>query len=365
MSETADTRKSVFISGNEATAEGGIAGGCRHFFGYPITPQNEIPEYMSEHLPEIGGVYLQAESEVAAINMVYGAAAAGARVMTTSSSPGIALMQEGLSYMLGSELPAVFVNMVRGGPGLGNIAAAQSDYWLATRGAGHGDGRCITLTPYSVQELHDFTAGAFEIADRYQNIVMVLADAILATMMEPCELIPRRDLPLPDRPYAVGPHDRSERERNIINSLWIDFDVMEAVNLRIEERYTRAGEEITDWEEFGSDDPQIMLCAYGISARICESVVMRADEAGVRLRLIRPRTVFPFPTEPIRRWAERVDATLVVELSMGQFVEDVRLAVEGSCPVELLARSGGNMPTPGDVLQKVREVARHVGVAAK
>jgi len=358
-----EERKRVFISGNEATAEGGIAGGCRHFFGYPITPQNKIPEYMAEHLPLIGGVYLQAESEVAAINMVYGASAAGARVMTTSSSPGIALMQEGLSYMLGSELPAVLVNMVRGGPGLGNIAAAQSDYWLSTRGAGHGDGRCITLTPYSVQELHDFTAGAFEIADRYQNIVMVLADAILASMMEPCDLIPRREMAPPRRDYAVGPHDPDERERNIVNSLWVDFDAMEAVNIRNEERYARAAAEITDWDEFGSDDPQVLLCAYGISARICESAVMRAEEAGVRLRLIRPKTVFPFPIEPIREWSERVDAVLVVELSMGQFVEDVRLAVEGRCPVDMLGRAGGNMPAVSDVLAKAREVAQKAGVA--
>ena len=359
-----EARKRVFISGNEATAEGGIAGGCRHFFGYPITPQNEIPEYMSEHLPPIGGVYLQAESEVAAINMVYGASAAGARVMTSSSSPGIALMQEGLSYMLGSELPAVLVNMVRGGPGLGNIAAAQSDYWLSTRGAGHGDGRCISLTPYSVQELHDFTAGAFEIADRYRSVVVVLADAILATMMEPCEMIPREELPLPERDYAVGPHDRAQRERNIVNSLWIDFDTLEAVSLRIEDRYAQAAEEITDWDEFGHDEPQLLLCAYGISARICESAVLRAEEAGVRLRLIRPKTVFPFPTEAIRAWSERVAATLVVELSMGQFVEDVRLAVEGRCPVELLGRSGGNMPTVRDVLAKVREVAANAGIQA-
>ena len=295
--------------------------------------------------------------------MVYGASAAGARVMTTSSSPGIALMQEGLSYMLGSELPAVLVNMVRGGPGLGNIAAAQSDYWLSTRGAGHGDGRCITLTPYSVQELHDFTAGAFEIADRYQNIVMVLADAILASMMEPCDLIPRREMAPPRRDYAVGPHDPDERERNIVNSLWVDFDAMEAVNIRNEERYARAAAEITDWDEFGSDDPQVLLCAYGISARICESAVMRAEEAGVRLRLIRPKTVFPFPIEPIREWSERVDAVLVVELSMGQFVEDVRLAVEGRCPVDMLGRAGGNMPAVSDVLAKAREVAQKAGVA--
>jgi 2-oxoglutarate ferredoxin oxidoreductase subunit alpha len=253
--------------------------------------------------------------------------------------------------------------MVRGGPGLGNIAAAQSDYWMATRGAGHGDGRCITLTPYSVQELHDFTAGAFEIADRYRNPVMVLADAILASMMEPCELIPRREMDPPERDWAVGPHDPDERERNIVNSLWIDFDEMEAVNLRLQDRYERAAEEITDWDEFGSDDPQVLLCAYGISARICESAVMRAEEAGVRLRLIRPKTVFPFPGEPMRQWSERVAVVLVVELSMGQFVEDVRLVVEGRCPVELLARAGGNTPTVSDVLAKVREAATNAGVA--
>ncbi len=351
----------VLISGNEATAEGGIAGGCRYFFGYPITPQNKIPEYMAEHLPPLGGVYLQAESEVAAINMVYGAAAAGARVMTTSSSPGISLMQEGLSYMLGSELPCVLVNMVRGGPGLGNIGPAQSDYWLATRGAGHGDGRCITLTPYSVQELHDFTAGAFDIADRYRNPVMVLGDAILASMMEPCELLPRRELPPPGRPYAVGPHEPGERERNIVNSLWIDFDAMEAVNLRLEERYRRAAEEITDWEEYGAEEPEVVLCAYGISARICEGAVMRAAEAGVPVRLVRPKTVFPFPSAPYAQWAERVKTMLVVELSMGQFVEDVRLAVAGRCPIELLCHAGGNMPTVGDVVERVMQISTRAG----
>jgi len=354
-------RRRVLISGNEATAEGGIAGGCRHFFGYPITPQNKIPEYMAEHLPPIGGVYLQAESELAAINMVYGAACAGARAMTTSSSPGISLMQEGLSYMLGSELPCVVVNMVRGGPGLGNVAVAQSDYWQATRGAGHGDGRCITLTPYSVQELHDFTAGAFEIADRYRNPVCVLADAILASMMEPCELQPRRELPPPVRPWAVGPHDPAERERNIVNSLWVDHNLMEAVNLRIEERYRQAAEEITDWEEFGSDDPEVLLCAYGISARICESAVGHAAEAGVRTRLIRPKTVFPFPRAPYAQWAERVEQMLVVELSLGQFVEDVLLSVNGRCEVDLLARTGGSMPTVADVVERIVQLARRAG----
>lgn len=356
-----EPRERVLITGNEATAEGAIAAGCRHFFGYPITPQNKIPEYMSDHLPPIGGVYLQAESEVAAINMVYGAAAAGARAMTTSSSPGISLMQEGLSYMLGAELPGVIVNMVRGGPGLGNVGPAQSDYWQATRGAGHGDGRCLTLTPYSVQELHDFTAAAFEIADRYRNPVCVLADAILASMMEPCELIPRSDLPPPDRPWAVGPHEPGSRERNIVNSLWVDFDLMEAVNLRIEERYRQAAEEITAWEEFGADEPEVVLCAYGICARICETAVIRAEEQGLALRLVRPKTVFPFPYAAYAAWADRVQGMLVVEMSMGQFIEDIQLAALGRCPVELLGRAGGHMMTVDDVVTRARALARGHG----
>jgi 2-oxoglutarate ferredoxin oxidoreductase subunit alpha len=352
MSEAERTRE--FINGNEATARGAIAGGCRYFFGYPITPQNKIPEYMSEHLPEMGGVFLQAESEVSAINMVYGASSAGARVMTTSSSPGISLMQEGLSYMIGSELPCVLVNMVRGSPGLGNIGPAQSDYWLATRGCGHGDGRCITLTPNSVQELHDFTARAFDIADRYRNATMVLADAILANMMEPCDVLPPTEMPPADRPYAVGPHGE-ERERNIVNSLWVEFDVMENVNLRIQERYRQAAEEITDWEEYGSDEPEVLLCAYGISSRVCETAVDEAGKAGVRARLVRPKTVFPFPGEPIAQWAEQVKCTVVVEASMGQFIEDVRLAVEGRCPVELIAHAGGNVAMVSEVVARMLE----------
>ncbi|MCD6360216.1 MAG: 3-methyl-2-oxobutanoate dehydrogenase subunit VorB [Armatimonadetes bacterium] len=358
MSE--ERREAVLVNGNEATAEGAIAGGCRFFFGYPITPQNKIPEYMSEQLPLIGGTYLQAESEVAAINMVFGAASAGARVMTTSSSPGISLMQEGLSYMTGAELPCVLVNMVRGGPGLGNIGPAQSDYWLATRGCGHGDGRCITLTPSSVQELHDFTARAFEIADRYRNPTMVLADALLANMMEPCRMLPRRELPPPDRPWAVGPREDG-RERNIVTSLYIDFDELEAVALRQEERYRQAAEEITEWDEYGDDEPELLVCAYGISARICETAVDEALAEGLRVRLINPKTVFPFPTAPIREWAERVAGVLVVELSMGQFIEDVKLAVEGRCPVQLIAHSGGNMPWVSEVVRRLMEMAREAG----
>ena len=344
------------ITGNEAAAEGAIAGGCRNFFGYPITPQNRIPEYMSEHLPEIGGVYIQAESEVAAINMVYGAAATGAWAMTTSSSPGISLMQEGLSYMIGSELPCVVVNMVRGGPGLGNIAPAQSDYWLATRGAGHGDGRCLTFAPFSIQEVYDLTGEAFPISQKYRNPVMILADAVLASMREPCLLHERRDAPKEKPPWAVG-RGAESRERNIVNSLWIDPQVLEEVNWRIEHRYQQAAEDETRWTEHGADEPQILVCAYGISARICQTAVERTTEAGVPARLIRPISLFPFPSQVIRDWAERTRKVLVVELSMGQFVEDVRLAIEGACPVEFMGRTGGMMMTPAEVAERIIAMA--------
>ncbi|MCD6350666.1 MAG: 3-methyl-2-oxobutanoate dehydrogenase subunit beta, partial [Armatimonadetes bacterium] len=262
----------VLIKGNEACAEGAIAGGCRYFFGYPITPQSQIPEYMSEHLPLIGGVYVQAESEVAAINMVMGAAAAGAIPMTTSSSPGISLMQEGLSYILGCELPCVIVNMVRGGPGLGNIAPAQSDYWMSTRGLGHGDGQGLVFAPYSVQELHDWTADAFEIAGRYRLPVTIVGDAALAQVTEPCWLRPRGEPLSLDREWAVG-GGLQGRERRIVNSLWVQPEVMEAVNLRNAERLRRATEEMVRWEETGSDEPQILICAYGIMARVAETAL--------------------------------------------------------------------------------------------
>ncbi len=343
----------VLMEGNEAAAEGAIAGGCRFFFGYPITPQSQIPEYMSWRLPEVGGVFIQAESEIASINMVYGAAAAGGRVLTSSSSPGISLMQEGLSYLIGSELPCVVINMVRGGPGLGNIGAAQSDYWLATRGAGHGDGRPIVFAPYSVQELHDFTADAFEIAERYRNPVMILGDAYLATMLEPC----RR------RPVAPAPHGRdfpwtcgsglAGRDRHIVNSLYVDLEEMERVNLRINARYAEARRNETRWEEYGADDPRIVLCAYGIAARVCETATDWAIARGIPVRLLRPISVFPFPSEPLAKLAATAEQCMVVELSMGQFIDDVRLAIEGRCPVSLLGHSGGVVCTPEEVLAQI------------
>lgn len=346
----------VLMEGNHAAAEGAIAGGCRFFFGYPITPQNQIPEYMSGRLPEVGGVFVQAESEVAAINMVYGAAAAGGRVMTSSSSPGISLMQEGLSYIIGAELPCVVINMVRGGPGLGNIGAAQSDYWLATRGAGHGDGRHLVYAPYSVQELHDLTAGAFDVAERYRSPVMILGDAYLGTMLEPCRLRPVSETPSGyDFGWTVG-SGLAGRERHIVNSLYTNLPEMEQVNLRIARRYEEAAACETRWEEYGAEEPDVLLCAYGISARICETAVDWAIERGVAARLLRPITLFPFPSAALAALAERVRHCMVVELSLGQFMEEVRLAVEGRCPVSLISRTGGMVFTPEEVLESMLEV---------
>lgn len=346
------------MEGNEAAAEGAIVGGCRFFFGYPITPQSQIPEYMSWRLPEVGGAYLQAESEVAAINMVYGAAAAGARVMTSSSSPGISLMQEGLSYIVGAEIPCVVINVVRGGPGLGNIGAAQSDYWLATRGAGHGDGRPLVFAPHGVQEMHDLTAGAFELAERYRSPVMILADAYLGTMIEPCAVRAVSETPVVhERPWALG-GGLAGRQRRVVNSLYTDLPEMEQVNLRIARRYDEATQRETRWEERGAEAPEIVLCAYGIMARVCETVVDWALDRGIGVRLVRPISLFPFPNEPLIRLAETAKHCIAVELSMGQFIDDVRLAVEGRCPVTHFGRAGGMVCTPEDVLEHLMEIAR-------
>lgn len=353
----------TLIKGNEAAAWGAIAGGCRQFFGYPITPQNQIPEFMAEHMPEVGGIYLQAESEVAAINMVYGAAATGARVMTSSSGPGIALMQEGLSYIVGARLPCVIVNIQRGGPGLGNIGPSQSDYFMATRGAGHGDGSGLTFAPYSVQELHDWTMKAFDIAERYRTPVTILGDGILGQMQEPCRLAPwdKSPNPLGDPTerfdWAVG-GAREGRERRIVNSLYINLDALEEHNHVIFDSYAEATRNEVVWHEYGHEEPDLLLCAYGISARVCETAIQWAAETGLKLRLLRPVSLYPFPTAPLREWADRVKRIVTVELSMGQLVQDVRLAVEGRCPVDLVSRVGGCFLTPEEVLEKVKELSQ-------
>jgi len=344
----------VLMKGNEAVAEAAIIGGCKYFFGYPITPQNEIPEYMAKRLPEVGGTFIQAESEVSAINMVYGAAGSGARVMTSSSSPGISLKQEGISYIAGAELPCVIVNMVRGGPGLGNIAPAQSDYFQATKGGGHGDYRLIVLGPDSVQELVDLTIEAFDLADRYRNPVMILGDGILGQMMEPVEF---RDTEIrigPEKPWAAT--GARGRERNLINSLHIIPEDNDRFCQHLREKYELILTREIRYESYFADDADIILAAYGSTARICKAVVDQARQDGIRVGLIRPITLWPFPAEPFRQAAEYTGSFLAVEMSNGQMVEDVRLAVNGQKPVGFYGRTGGVVPAKGQIYAEVKKI---------
>lgn len=347
----------ILMRGNEAVAQAAMDAGCRAFFGYPITPQNQIPDYFAAHMPEVGGVFLQAESEVAAINMVYGAAAAGVRAMTASSSPGISLKQEGISYLAESELPCVIVNIMRGGSGLGNIAPAQADYFQSVKGGGHGDYRTLALAGWSVQELYDLTREAFELADRYRSPVLVLGDALLGQMMEPM-VLPREVVDpasLPPKPWATT--GARGRPHNVINSLYIEPEKLEEVNLRLQARYEAASEEVQYAEE-DLEEAELALVAYGTAARVSVSAVREARRAG----LFRPITLYPFPEQRLREVAGRVKAMLVVELSLGQLVEDVRLAVEGRCPVRLLGRTGGVVMTPAEVLEAIRRLAGEMGV---
>jgi len=349
------------MKGNEALVRGAISGGCRAFFGYPITPQNEVPEYMSKLMPAAGGVFLQAESEVAAINMVYGAACAGVRAMTSSSSPGISLKQEGISYIAACELPCVIANVQRGGPGLGNIAPGQADYFQAVKGGGHGDYRLLTLAPWSVQECYDLTALAFDLADEYRNPVMILADAIIGQMIEPMvekEVVPR----LVEKPWATT--GAKGRPKNVINSLWIDIAVMEALNERLQRKYQLMAAREVRFSEMQTADADVVLVAYGSTARICKTVVDLARSEGLNVGLLRPISLFPFPSAPIAKLAEAGKRFLVVEMSAGQMVEDVRLAVNGRSEVEFHGRTGGAVPTPTEILDKVRAMhGRPAGVS--
>ena len=349
----------VLMKGNEAIAEAAIQAGCRHYFGYPITPQNEIPEYMARRMPQIGGVFLQAESEVAAINMVYGAAGAGARVMTSSSSPGVSLKQEGLSYIAGAEIPCVVVNMVRGGPGLGSIQPAQSDYYQATRGGGHGDYRMIVLTPSTVQEAAQMTMEAFDLADRYRMTVMILGDGMIGQIMEPVDFaaLQKAQAAPVEKPWATT-GTRNHPGRNVVNSLYIEPDVMEKVNFRLQEKYDRIASELPRYEAMQVEDAQIVIAAYGTTARICKNAVAMAREKGIRAGLIRPLTVWPFPAEPFARAAQTTDHILCVEMSMGQMVDDVRLAANGACPVSFYGRTGGMVPTPEEILVEIEKAVK-------
>jgi 2-oxoglutarate ferredoxin oxidoreductase subunit alpha len=345
----------VLISGNEALAEAAMRAGCRRYFGYPITPQNEIPEYLARRLPEIGGTFLQAESEIAAINMVYGASAVGERAMTSSSGPGISLMQEALSFMAASELPAVIVNMQRGGPGLGNISASQADYFQAVKGGGHGDYKLLVYAPASLQEGVDLVMRAFEKADEYRNPVMILGDAVLGQMMEPVRLPDFSDKPA-DKPWALtGAKDGPGR---VIRSLFMlpgEEDALERQNYRLRAKYELMAEREVMWEAAMTDDADLVLVAYGTAARIAKTAVLHARAEGIRAGLIRPITLFPFPDKIMATTSLRVKRFLVVEMNLGQMVEDVRLALNGTAEVLFYGRPGGALLQAEDILNAIRE----------
>ncbi|MCK4913227.1 MAG: 3-methyl-2-oxobutanoate dehydrogenase subunit VorB [Planctomycetes bacterium] len=343
------------ICGNEAMAEAAIIAGLDAYFGYPITPQNEVTAYMSRRMPELDRVFVQCESELAAVNMVYGAVATGKRAMTSSSSPGISLMQEGISYLAGAELPAVIVNVMRGGPGLGNIAPSQADYFQATRGGGHGDYRTIVLAPSSVQELADFMSLAFDLADQYRITVMVLTDGILGQMMEPVILEKKKQRKLPPKNWALT--GAKNRKQNIVRSLWLGDGVLEELNRKLQKKYDEIQKKEILCEEYEIENAEIIVVAYGIAARIAKGTVDKAKKEGIKVGLIRPITLWPFPAEQISRAAEKAKAFLTVELSCGQMVEDVRLAVAGKVHVEFYGRSGGGVPSDSEIMKEIKQLA--------
>lgn len=345
----------VLMKGNEAIAEAAIAAGCRHYFGYPITPQTEVAAYMSKRMPKIGGTFLQAESEISAINMVYGVAGAGFRVMTSSSSPGISLKQEGISYIAGADLPALIVNVQRGGPGLGGIQPSQSDYFQATKGGGHGDYHLIVLAPASVQEMADLTVKAFDLADKYCMPVMLLADGTMGQMMEPVSL-PAPTTEKIGKPWAVT-GTKGERKHNIINSLYLDPEKLEKTNFERFEKYKKIEENETEYEEFMTDDAEVIVVAFGIAARVSKNAVRAAREKGIKAGLIRPITLWPFPKKALFNASQKAKAFVSVELSMGQMIEDVELAIRCSRPVYLCNRAGGMIPSPEQVLDSIVKAA--------
>ncbi len=346
--------KKILMSGNEAIAQGAIAAGCNFYAGYPITPQNELIAYMSEHLKGKGRVFIQAESEIAAINMVYGASACGARAMTSSSSPGISLKQEGISYIAGAQLPAVIVNIMRGGPGLGNIAPAQSDYFQAVKGGGHGDYRLIVLAPSCVQEAFDFMGLAFNLADKYRNPVMLLGDGMLGQVMEPVSLSilsgKRRSLVNPEKPWALS--GCKGRKPNIIKSFYMQDGQLENFNLILQRKYKKITEREQRCEEFMSKDAKIILVAYGSVARIARSAVKSLRSRGIKAGLIRPVTLWPFPKKSFKRLGPHVEY-LAIEMSYGQMVEDVRLAAGSGVKVGFLGKSGGGIPSEREIIRRV------------
>lgn len=343
------------IKGNEALLKSAILSGCRAFYGYPITPASEIAEAAALYMPQVSGIFLQAESEVAAMNMLYGAASAGVRCMTASSGPGMSLMQEGISYMAGAELPCVIVDVSRGGPGLGNIAAEQSDYNQVVKGGGNGGYRTLVLAPHSAQEMADLTALAFELADRYRNPVVILADGFIGQMMEPVEFSRRAVLPDPPQWAVTG---TSQTRGSLITSLHMEANDLEAHNRMLSAKYHLAEQQEARAEEWQMDDAEIVLVGYGIVGRILKAVTAEARAHGLRVGLLRPITLFPFPDSHFRRAAKRARVFAVVEMCNGQMIDDVRLALNGARPVEFLGRSGGNVPSHEEVFQFVRRFAQ-------
>lgn len=346
------------MKGSEAIGEAAVQAGCKLFFGYPITPQNEIPEYMSMRLPQIGGTFVQAESEVAASNMIYGAAGAGERVMTSSSSPGVSLMAEGISYLAGSELPVVIVNIMRAGPGLGGILPSQGDYFQATKGLAHGDFRVLVLAPWSIQEAADLVQDAFDLADYYRNPVMVLGDGLIGQMMEPVEFADDRH-PIKDlepKTWATTGCDGS-RPTNIINSLFLDPGELEQHNIRLKAKYDLIVENEVRFAEYRTDeDYDVLIVAYGTVARVCSTAIDELRQSGKAVAMVRPISLFPYPYEVVREAALKASAVLVIELSAGQMIEDVELALARSRPIHFLNRMGGILVSPDEVVAKVNAI---------
>lgn len=344
----------VLMKGNEAIAEAAIRAGCDAYFGYPITPQTELLEYMSKRMPELGRVFLQGESEVACINMVLGAAAAGRRAMTSSSSPGVSLKQEGISYLAGTELPAVIVNIMRGGPGLGNVQPSQADYFQATKGGGHGDYFPIVLAPSTVQEAIDFTILAFELADKYSNPAMILGDGSIGQIMEPVEL-PEVEPKPPPKPWALT--GCQGREKNIIRSMYLLAEPLEARNIILQKKYREIEANEQRHAEYMLEGAEVIIVAYGTAGRVAQTGIRKARDEGIPTGLFRPVTLYPYPKDALSRCMEQAKVFLVLEMSAGQMLEDVELVVQGRVPVEFQGWLGGRVPSPTEVLEKIREMA--------
>ncbi|RKY21042.1 MAG: 3-methyl-2-oxobutanoate dehydrogenase subunit beta [Planctomycetota bacterium] len=344
--------KKILMKGNEALGEGAMRAGMRHYFGYPITPQSEVAAYLSKHLPKRGGVFLQAESEISAINMVYGAASAGRRVMTSSSSPGISLKMEGLSYLVGSELPCLIGNVMRGGPGLGNIAPAQADYFQAVKGGGHGDYHIIVLAPTTCQEMFDFAVMALNLADKYRNPVMILSDGALGQMMEPVVIPDEVPIEEYDKSWALT--GAKDRPPNVVNSLFLDEKELEEHNIKLQEKFKRIEENEILYSEYRTEDAEYLFVAFGLVSRIVHSVVDLARAEGIKAGLLVPKMLWPFPKDRIAELAEQCRFLMSVEMNSGQMVEDVRLAVNGRRPVYFYGRMGGGVPAQRRVLEELK-----------